>query len=310
MRCPAAILILSSLLFLLAAACSSEVPFEKLPKTNPEQIWSYAEKSVSFGARWSGSRAIADYADWIRQTASNARKFQVSEQRFEAQTPGGKIVFRNIIAEIPGRSREWVLIGAHYDAKKFLSLPGFQAANDGASGVAALLGMIHALEQYPDKPPFTLRFVFFDGEECLYRYSENDGLHGSRALAAHYEQNGELRKCRAMILLDMIGDRDLNLTLPANSSPSLLAHFERIVRKSLPGLRYEKLSSEILDDHVPFLRRGVPSLDLIDFDYGPNNCHWHSAGDTLDKISAQSICTAADLAMALLWNPPARRPAD
>ena len=295
-----------SLALLTLAACSPAVPYSELPKTSPEYVWQYAEKSVAFGARWSGSAAIAEYADWIRRTASGFTKFKVTEHKFEEQTPGGRITFRNIIAEIPGRSREWVLIGAHYDAKKFLSIPGFQAANDGASGVAALLSMIRALDQYKGRPPFTLRFVFFDGEESLYSYTDNDGLHGSRALAELYQQNGELRKCRAMILLDMIGDRDLNFTLPANCSPALTAKLEQLIRENKPGLRYEKLSYDMLDDHAPFLQKGVPAIDLIDFEYGPGNSYWHSAGDTLDKISAESICTTADLVMGLIWNLPPR----
>ena len=300
------VLLTALLLVFMLTACSEDVPFASLPKTDRQSAWSYAERSVSFGARHSGSRANADSADWILKTASGFRKFKVSEQRFEEQTPGGKITFRNLIAEIPGRSREWVLIGAHYDAKKLLGSPGFQAANDGASGVAALLAMMQTLEKSSSRPPFTIRFVFFDGEECLYRYTGSDGLHGSKALAEAYERSGELKSCRAMILLDMIGDRDLNLTLPANTSPALMDHFERTVRTSLPDLRYEKLSYDMLDDHVPFFRRGVPCIDLIDFDYGPNNSYWHSDGDTLDKISAESICTVADLALALAWDPPKR----
>lgn len=289
------------------SSCSPEVPFERLPKTDHASAWQYAESSVAFGDRPSGSGAIAKYAVWIRETASKCRKFTVSEHRFEDLTPAGEITFRNVIAEIPGRSREWVLIGAHYDAKKFLDMPGFQAANDGASGVAALLSMIRALEKYPDRPPFSLRFVFFDGEEALYSYTENDGLHGSRALALKYARSGELKKCRAMILLDMIGDRELNLTLPANTSPALMAAVQRILGKSFPSLPYEKLSYDMVDDHVPFLRQGVPSIDLIDFNYGPGNSYWHSAGDTLEHISAESICTAADLTFALIWNLPPRK---
>ena len=299
--------VLSAVLGLFLAACSPEVPFAELPKTDPALAQQYAERSVAFGARFSGSPAIAAYADWIRETAAKSSRFTVSEHRFEDVSPAGKMTFRNLIAEIPGRSREWVLIGCHYDAKKFLSTPGFQAANDGASGVAALLAMIRSLDQYPGKPPFLLRFVFFDGEECLYSYGDNDGLHGSRALAEKYERDGELKNCRAMILLDMIGDRDLNLTLPANSSPALTAALTEIIRQHFPTLRFEKLSYDMLDDHVPFFRRGVPSIDLIDFQYGPANSNWHTAGDTLENISAQSICTAADLTFALIWNLPSRR---
>ena len=292
--------------FLTLAAACSPLAFPALPNTDPKLAWEYAEKSVAFGPRHSGSKAISDYADWIVRTASECRKFKVAEQRFERQTPGGRIRFRNIIAEIPGKSREWILVGAHYDVKKFLSIPDFQGANDGASGVAALLAMIHALEKYPGKPPYTLRFVFFDGEECLYRYSDHDGLHGSRALAEHYEKSGELKKCRAMFLLDMIGDKNMNLTLPANSSPRLVACLKKIVREAMPDLRWEQRSYDVLDDHVAFYRRGVPALDLIDFDYGPRNSYWHSAGDTLDKISAESICKTAGLTFALIWNAPPR----
>lgn len=298
--------LLSAVLGLFAAACSPAVPFTELPKTDAALAQHYAEKSVSFGDRHSGSPAIAAYAGWIRKTAAESSRFKVSEHRFEDMSPAGKMTFRNIIAEIPGRSREWVLIGCHYDAKKFLNTPGFQAANDGASGVAALLAMIRSLEKYPAKPPFTLRFVFFDGEECLYKYGENDGLHGSRALARKYDQSGELKNCRAMILLDMIGDRDLNLTLPANTTPALAAALTEIIRKHFPNLRFEKLAYDMLDDHVPFFQRGVPAINLIDFNYGPGNSCWHTAGDTLENISAQSICTAADLTFALIWNLPPR----
>lgn len=300
-------LLTSVLLLGAAAGCSPETPFSALPKTDTALIRKYAEDSVClFPGRHSGSSVIVRYAEWIRATAAESGKFKVSVLPFREKTPAGEIEFRNITVEIPGRSGEWILIGAHYDAKRFLTLPGFQAANDGASGVAALLAMIRAMEKYPEKPPFTLRFVFFDGEECLYHYNERDGLHGSRFLAAEWSKSGDLEKCRAMILLDMIGDRDLNLTLPADTPASLLSLLERIARNSLPSLRYSKLEYSMLDDHVPFQKQGVPAIDLIDFDYGPQNSYWHTAGDTLDKISAESIKTVADLAFALIWNAPAR----
>lgn len=289
-------------LLLPASGCAPETPFTALPKTEVKPIQEYVEKSIAFGARHSGSDAIAAYAAWIRDAAAKNRKAAVTVHSFTASTPGGQCLFRNIIAEIPGASRAWILVGCHYDAKHFLSLSGFQAANDGASGVAALLAMIGALEKYPDRPPCAIRFVFFDGEECLYEYGEHDGLHGSRALAAKWAQSGELRNCRAMFLLDMVGDRELNLTIPANSSPALIRQFERIVREAAPNLAWTKLAHGILDDHVPFLTRGVPALDLIDFDYGPGNSYWHTAGDAIDKVSAQSIKTVADLTFALIWH--------
>ncbi len=290
---------------LLLSSCGAETASSgKPPETDAALAYSYAEKSVSFGNRPSGSEAIGKYAEWIRKTASESGKFTVSVMEFEENTPGGPVRFRNIIAEINGRSGGFAIVGAHYDAKKFLTISDFQAANDGASGVAALLAMIHALQNDPRKPPAGIKFVFFDGEECLYSYTDNDGLHGSRRLASEWSRRGLLKRCRAMILLDMIGDKELSLTIPANSSPELVRVFETQAGKQTPPLNYKLLESDIVDDHVPFLKAGVPSLNLIDFEYGPGNRYWHTSGDTLDKISGQSMKTVADLTFRILWNLP------
>ncbi len=289
---------------LLLSSCGAENLSGKPPATDAALAYSYAEKSVSFGNRPCGSEAIAQYAEWIRKTAAESGKFKVSVMEFEDVTPGGPVKFRNIIAEIEGRSDKFVIVGAHYDGKKFLTIPDFQAANDGASGVAALLAMIRALEKNPDRPPVGIKFVFFDGEECLYSYTDSDGLHGSRRLAEEWSRSGLLKRCRAMILLDMIGDRDLRLTVPANSSPELVRLLESLAGKMIPPLNYVLREGDILDDHVPFLKAGVPALDLIDFEYGPENRYWHTSGDTLDKISGQSMKTVADLTLRMIWNLP------
>ncbi len=290
---------------LLLASCGAEnISSGKAPETDAALAYSYAEKSVSFGNRPSGSEAIAQYAEWIRKTASESGKFKVSMMEFEDVTPGGPIRFRNIIAEIKGRSENFVIVGAHYDGKKFLTIPDFQAANDGASGAAALLAMIHALQQAPHRPPVGIKFVFFDGEESLYSYTDSDGLHGSRRLAEEWSRSGLLKRCRAMILLDMIGDRDLCLSVPANSSPELVRLLESLAGKMTPPLKYVLREGDIIDDHVPFLKAGVPALDLIDFEYGPGNRFWHTSGDTLDKISGQSMKTVADLTLRMIWNLP------
>ena len=289
---------------LLLASCGLGIGSGPPPSTDAALAYSYAEKSVSFGARHSGSKAIEKYAEWIRKTASESGKFTVSDMVFEENTPQGPIRFRNIIAEIKGKSGDFVIVGAHYDAKKFQTISDFQAANDGASGVGALLAMIHALQNAPHKPPVGIRFVFFDGEECLYSYTENDGLHGSRRLASEWTRLGLLKRCRAMILLDMIGDRDLSLTIPANSNPALVRTFQSLAEKYSPALNYKLLDYDIVDDHVPFLKAGTPSLNLIDFEFGPENRYWHTSGDTLDKISGQSMKTVADLAFRILWNLP------
>lgn len=293
-------LIQLTLNFLLSGCSDSSTPFEKLPKTDPALLWKYAARSVEFVPRHSGSEGIVRYGDWIVETARKS-SFPVSEQKFKQQTPSGEISFRNIIVTVPGKSSSWVLAAAHYDAKKFLTIPDFQAANDGASGVAALLGMIHALQKYGEKPPLTIRFVFFDGEECQFSYGENDGLHGSRKAAQLWEKNADLKKCRGMILLDMVGDRNLNFTLPANTSEVFRKAFLEIVQTHCKDLPYRMLSYDMLDDHVPFLEKKIPVIDLIDFEYGPGNSYWHTGEDTLDKLSPGSMAQAADLALALIW---------
>ena len=294
------LLMAACLLAALTACRNAEKPFEKLPKTDPDLLWSYAVRSVGFVPRHSGSEAIVRYGNWIAETARES-SFPVTEQRFTQRTPGGEIPFRNIVVTVPGKSSSWVLVGAHYDAKKFLTVRDFQAANDGASGVAALLGMIHALRQYGEKPPVTIRFVFFDGEECLFSYSPGDGLHGSRKAAQLWADNGDLKKCKGMILLDMVGDKELNFTLPRNTSEVFRKAFTETVRNHFRDLPYRMLPYDILDDHVPFLEKKIPVIDLIDFEYGPNNSYWHTAADTLDKISPHSIALAADLAFGLIW---------
>lgn len=287
-------------LVFLTSCGNHNKPFSKLPKTDPALLWEYAVRSVQFIPRHSGSEAHTRYGNWIAETARKS-SFPVTEQRFTQRTPGGEISFRNIIVTVPGKSSSWVLAGAHYDAKKFLTIRDFQAANDGASGVAALLGMIHALKQYGEKPPVTIRFVFFDGEECLFSYSDGDGLHGSRKAAQLWTDNGDLKKCKGMILLDMVGDKELNFTLPRNTSEVFRKAFTEIVQNHFRDLPYRVLSYEMLDDHVPFLEKKIPVIDLIDFEYGPNNSYWHTAADTLDKISPHSIALAADLAFGLIW---------
>lgn len=289
-----------SMTALLSGCGAQEVPFEQLPKTDPALLWKYAEKSVSFSGRYSGSESILRYGDWIRDTAK-ASKYAVTEQRFREMTPGGELPFRNIVVTVPGKSSSFVIVGAHYDAKKFLTIKDFQAANDGASGVAVLLGMIDSLRKYGKKPPVGIRFIFFDGEECQFDYKDNDGLHGSKKAASLWAENGDLRKCKGLILLDMVGEKDLNFTLPKNTSKVFLDAFMQIVQKDMKNISYKLLPYEMLDDHVPFLQKNIPVIDLIDFEYGPNNSYWHTSGDTLDKLSPESMALSGNLAFALIW---------
>jgi Zn-dependent M28 family amino/carboxypeptidase len=146
----------------------------------------------------------------------------------------------------------------------------------------------------------TIWLAFFDGEEALVRWSNTDGLYGSRHMANGLFKTGDLARVKAMILLDMVGDRDLSIEWESNSTSWL----RRIIWSSARKLRYGEYFTErarrITDDHVPFLSYGIPSIDIIDFHYGPksrNNEYWHTSEDTLDKVSATSLKVIGDVVL-------------
>ena len=293
--------ILALFFLLLATGCVPEkfsIPDKVLP-CDAGKAEQYAVKSVSFGDRYSGSKAIRSYGDWIIKTLKAVPGVTVTTEEFTQMTPEGRLPFRNIIAEIPGRDPAHVIVGAHYDTKKFSSF-SFPGANDGASGVSALLLIAEQISSCSVKLPYTLRLVFFDGEECLAEYGENDGLHGSKYHAENLSENKS--RCKAMILLDMIGDKDLCITPPRNSHPKLVSLLEKSASYLKKSAFTGRLGSEMLDDHVPFIQKGIPSIDLIDFSYGENNVYWHSPEDTMDKISGESIAFASDVTIRMLYN--------
>jgi Zn-dependent M28 family amino/carboxypeptidase len=160
-------------------------------------------------------------------------------------------------------------------------------ANDGGSSTALLLELARILSR--KKPRYTLQFVFFDGEEAQRQWTESDSLYGSRYFVDRLTQESKQSKIKAMILLDMIGDKDLVLENDLSSTPGLM----QLVRKSAQELGYTKHLAKsprgVVDDHTPFVQVGIPAVDLIDYDYGFNNIYWHTPNDTLDKISPQSL---------------------
>lgn len=284
-------LLCSLLLLLTVSACSSdEQQFPDAPEVDQSLLMPLAEAQVAIGARHSGSDGARKTVEWILKECR--RKGEVREF-----TEYGK-VYRNVIVKIPGGSADgrFVVIGAHYDTKVLDIYPEFDGANDGASGVAALIAMIRALPEKTDLP-FDLHFVFFDGEEARFEYSDRDGLHGSR----HYVKSINPAECRAMILLDMIGDRDLDVRFPRNCDRKLVDLAVAISEKNGTLKQIDRGGGEILDDHVPFQRAGIPTINFIDFNYGPDNRYWHTDQDTLDKITAESMALTANTALKLIW---------
>lgn len=226
-------------------------------------------------------------AEWI---AAKLREIGLSPKIDHFDDPdseGNSRVFRNVYATLPGSENKTVLLISHYDTKSGIS-DTFTGANDSASSTGLLLQLAEWYVQRPRKA--TVVFAFLDGEECQSQYTGEDGLHGSRHLASMMRGGG--MKLDAVILADMIGDADLTLTVPANSSPRLVDILVKSAEMQSVSDIVSFFSGDILDDHQPFLYRGFPSIDLIDFSYGSEpgaNDYWHTPEDTVDKLSAVSL---------------------
>lgn len=296
-------LLFSAFCLLFAAACSRTAP-PAPPAVDGDHAMERVQELVAIGPRPSGSEGAAKAAAWIEKTCRDLGYAPATDTWIE-MTPDGPKTFRNIEAVLPGApGKGFILVASHYDTKKIAACPGFVGANDSGSSTGLLLELMRVLKPSPGAAPAgpAIRFAFFDGEECLREYGPHDGLHGSRRRAQQLADAGETDACRAMVLLDMVGDRNLNLTIPADTTPDLAERLFRLAEKR--GLRsrvaFCTRYDSLLDDHRPFQELGIPSIDLIDFDYGPDMAWWHTAEDTLDKLSPASLRDTGTLTLDLL----------
>ena len=250
---------------------------------------------VGLGQRHPGSPGSDAVRELIRARLRQAG-WSVRDHAFEADLRDGTHVgMVNLIAELPGPDRGSVMLVTHYDTKRLPQVPEFVGANDGASGVAVLLELARVLPRQPRALGHQL--VFFDGEEAVGpNIGSIDGLYGSRALAAKMREEGTLADVRALVLIDMVGDADLNLSWGADSAPDLVAPWIELARRS--GVALEGPMS-LVDDHLPFVDAGVPRvLSLIDFHYGDRTSpgwRWHTRGDGLEAVSAASLNSVGSL---------------
>ena len=256
----------------------------------------FTRKAVAFGQRPPGSAANRRLQAYI-ESQLKMLHCQVSFDAFTAQTPVGAVAMRNIIAKFPGKSGRALVVTGHFDTK---SMPGrvFVGANDGGASTGFLLELARAVNSNSFIDDIYL--VWFDGEEAFGEWSDTNGIYGSRHLADQWSRDGTISRIKALINVDMIGDKDLGIIEEGNSSASL----RRLVWQTAADLGYGKyflhegFATE--DDHLPFLRKGVTALDLIDFDYGPNNSYWHTEQDTMDKLGAHSLEVVGNVLMAVL----------
>jgi Zn-dependent M28 family amino/carboxypeptidase len=269
------------------------------------RAFEYLAKQVSFGPRPAGSPALAKTQDYIKAQLA-AYGCKVEEDNFTGQTPIGPLKMKNILAKVPGTGRGIILLLTHYDT---LRLENFVGANDAASSTALMLEMARlycGAKPAKKLADLNLWIAFLDGEEAQVRWTDTDSVYGSRELAARMALAGDLARVKAVILADMIGDRNLNLKREANSTPWLV-DLVWGTAKRLGYAQYFPAESQggVEDDHVPFLRRGVPAVDLIDFE--SQDSFWHTPQDTLDKVSPRSLAIIGHVLVETLPQIESRR---
>ena len=266
-------------------------PIAAEPRFDGAAALKHVERLVAIGPRVAGSPGGARAREYIVSELKKLPSAQVQVKPFEADTPQGRVKMANVVAVLPGRRPDVIMLAGHYDTKLFKEFK-FVGANDGGSSAALLLELARRLAAAPRD--YTYWLVWFDGEEAREQWTERDSLYGSRRLAADLARAKRLPA--AMILVDMIGDRDLGIRRETHSAGWLTEIVWEAAARLGYGRHFLRDTLPVEDDHVPFLRLGVPATLLIDFDYPP----WHTADDTVDKVSAQSLAVVGEVVLEAL----------
>lgn len=260
-----------------------------LPAIDGKRAMQYAKEIVKFGPRPLGSASHKKVEDYID---AHLKGDQVEDDVFTAETNVGKFSVHNIVAKFPGTKDGIIIFASHYDTNYPLRNTSYVGANDGASTSALLLEIANQLRG-KTRDGYSIWLVWDDAEEAMKPDTEveflSDSLYGITHLAEKWQADGTLKKVKAFLLADMIGDADLNVDRDSNSTPWLQdVVYEAATRMGEQSHFYAR-SLPMDDDHLPFVKRGVPSVDLIDFLYGYNNVFWHTPQDTMDKLSPKSL---------------------
>ena len=246
----------------------------------------YVKEIVAFGPRPIGSANHKKVEDYIH---AHLKGDTVEDDAFTVNTTEGKFPVHNILAKYPGTRDGIIVIASHYDTNYPLKDTAYIGANDGASSSALLLEIANQLRG-KKLDGYSVWLLWDDAEESMrLPWFDPEALYGVRHLAQKWQDDGTIKKIKAFILEDMIGDADLNVDRDQNSTPWL----EDLVYQAATRLGYQShffaRAIPMDDDHMPFVERGVPSADLIDFNYGYNNVFWHTTQDTVDKLSPKSL---------------------
>ena len=265
-----------------------------------ELAMEHVRAQVAFGPRPPGSLELQRCREYI-EVQMKSFGYEIEENSFVADTPYGSIEMTNLIARNGKNKRDSekgvIALASHYDTKLMKGLD-FVGANDAGSSTGLLIELGRVLADADGQ--YDYWFIFFDGEEAFVDWSAFDSTYGSRHLARKWKTDGTAAKIRALILLDMIGDKDLDIWYDTNSTKALMDMVYETAGIEGLGSILSRHRGQIEDDHLPFLDIGVPSVDIIDLNYGPGNSYHHTSEDTLDKISAESVEKVGRLVLSLL----------
>jgi len=243
-------------------------------------------KQVSFGPRPAGSPALQQLQSYLKSEL-NSYGCKLDVDDFQVDTPVGRKFMENILVKIPGEKPGIILLGTHYDTK---ILPDFVGADDAGSSTAVMLEVARNLCGHPGR--YAVWIAFLDGEEAAKEWSDTDSVYGSRELAAKLSNSGDLPHVKAFLLADMVGSKELHFRRDTASTSVLVEEMWRVAKRLGYGKVFlDEEQGPTGDDHTPFMKRGVPSVDVIDFDVQNDVPYWHNTNgeDTLDKISARSL---------------------
>ena len=262
------------------------------PRFDSSRAWNDLRQVVSLGPRPAGSAAIEQTRQYIKTELAHIN-VPVSEQAWDDTTPAGPIHMVNLIATIPGASKNRIVIAGHFDTKRYREFR-FVGANDGGSSTAFLIELARVLKTR--RNALTIELLFLDGEEAVGEWQGTDHTYGSRHYVQVAKRDGSLASLKALLLVDMIADRDLRIRRDLNSTSWLTDIVWNAARTLKLGEYFPNDRTEIEDDHLPFIEAGVPALDIIDLEYDA----WHTPLDTLDAVSARSLQVVGDVVLAAL----------
>jgi glutaminyl-peptide cyclotransferase len=259
------------------------------PSIDPARAMQYVKEIVAFGPRPIGS---ANHKKVEAYIASHLKDDAVENDTFTADTPEGKFPVHNIVAKFPGTKDGIIVIASHYDTNYPFRNTSYVGANDGGSSSALLLELANQLRG-KTREGYSIWLVWDDAEESIKPDTEmpflEDSLYGIRHLQEKWEADGTLKKIKAFLLADMVGDADLNIEHDSNSTPWL----EAVVYEAATRLGYQShffaRTMAVDDDHIPFVKHGIACADFIDFNYGYDDVFWHTTQDTVDKLSPKSL---------------------